>query len=128
MTTSFKKTDFIIILFTVAATLALVFALRVTAAGSEGAEGKIVRVLINGELVGSYALEEDRDIALDTARGHNLVRIRDGEVFMAEADCPDGYCVEQGRISGGARSIICLPHRVVVEVIGREEEVDVIAE
>ena len=42
---------------------------------------------------------------------------------MKEADCPDGYCKEQGRISGQKQTIVCLPHKLVVEVI-RQNDTD----
>lgn len=123
MVTSFRKADLILILGAVAATVALVFALRVTAgARGDDAAGKMVRVSVDGKVLGEYPLSEERDIPIDTEHGHNLLRIENGEVFMVEADCRDGYCLRQGKISGGARSIICLPHRVVAEVIGGEEE------
>lgn len=83
-----------------------------------GNEGSAVRVSVNGEEYGVYSLNEDREVAVDTKYGHNLIVIKDGEAYMQEADCPDGYCMEQGRIRTGNKSIICLPHKLVVEVVG----------
>ena len=37
---------------------------------------------------------------------------------MTDADCPDKLCVKTGRISKTGETIVCLPHRVVVEIIG----------
>ena len=111
--------------------VALVFVLRLGAfAGGQESQEKMVRISVDGEIFGEYPLAKDQDISVDTERGHNLVRIEGGEVFMAEADCPDHYCEQQGRIRGGARSVICLPHRLVVEIVGAEpgeEDVDVVA-
>ena len=36
---------------------------------------------------------------------------------MEEANCPDGYCEEQGKINGRTQTIVCLPHKLVVEVL-----------
>ena len=52
-----------------------------------------------------------------------MIRIEDGQAYMEEADCPDGYCMEQGGISGQKQTIVCLPHKLVVEVI-RQNDTD----
>ena len=39
---------------------------------------------------------------------------------MGPADCPDGYCIRQGKITGKGQVIVCLPHRLVLEVTGEE--------
>ena len=50
--------------------------------------------------------------------GSNIVTIENGGVTMTDADCPDKLCVKTGRISKTGETIVCLPHRVVVEIIG----------
>ena len=40
---------------------------------------------------------------------------------MAEADCADRYCMAYKPISKSGETIICLPHRLVVEVAGDRE-------
>lgn len=41
---------------------------------------------------------------------------------MEEANCPDGYCEEQGKISEHTQTIVCLPHKLVVEVLENEND------
>jgi len=59
----------------------------------------------------------------------SAVFIEGGEAYLKEADCPDGLCVGMGKISRSGQSIICLPHKVVVDIVGGDEEpaVDVTA-
>lgn len=85
-------------------------------------EGSRVRITVDGEVYGTWPLSEDREIEVDTSYGHNVVVIAEGAVSMQEADCPDHYCIRQGAIKGTNRSIICLPHKLVVEVIGKAAE------
>ena len=73
-------------------------------------KGNQVQITVNGEIYGTYPLEKDQTI-------------EDGQAYMEEADCPDGYCKEQGRISGQKQTIVCLPHKLVVEVI-RQNDTD----
>ena len=44
---------------------------------------------------------------------------------MEDADCPDRLCVKQGRIKKVGESIVCLPHKVVIEIVGEKEEAGV---
>ena len=61
-------------------------------------------------------LDRDTDQLIKTEAGTNLVRIRDGKVTCEEADCPDKLCVKHSAISNLGETIICLPHKVVLEI------------
>ena len=108
-------------LFLLAAALcaALLFVLYLFFAGREGS---MVRVVCSGSLWGEYSLQEDREITVALENGTNLLIIRDGQVWMEEADCPDRLCVRQGAVSRVGESIICLPHELVVTVEGEETD------
>ncbi len=76
-----------------------------------------------------YPLQTDTEITIapkgETA---NVLVIAGGQADMREADCPDKLCVHQRAISKTNETIVCLPNRVVVTVVGgRESEIDSIA-
>ena len=51
--------------------------------------------------------------------------IADGTADVTQADCPDKICVDHAPISRDRETIICLPHKLVVEVKGGEaSEID----
>ena len=82
-----------------------------------GGSGDTVTVTVDGEVYGTYDLSEDREIPVEKEGVVcNVVRIRDGQAYMEEADCPDQLCVKQGRISADHATVVCLPNRVVVEI------------
>ncbi len=88
-------------------------------------KGDTVVVKAAGRVVMTLPLDEDKRIRIDGVGGYNILVIEKGEVSIAEADCPDETCVKTGRISKGGQSIICLPHRVTVEISSDgDEEVD----
>lgn len=89
-----------------------------------GKPGGQFRVMVDGRLYGTYSLWEDGEIVLTQESGTNIIHAGDGVVWMEEADCPDGYCVRQGKISRKNQTIVCLPHRVVIEVVGEAESGD----
>lgn len=49
---------------------------------------------------------------------YNLLCIAGGKVWMEEADCRDQICVHHKPVSGSRESIICLPHKLVIEMTG----------
>lgn len=89
--------------------------------------GAAVRVSVEGETVGEYPLGEDAEILIPAGDGSNLLIIRDGEARITEADCPRGLCMAHRPVSRRGEVIVCLPHRVTVEVIGgRAAEYDAV--
>lgn len=51
----------------------------------------------------------------------NLLAVSDACVRMEAADCRDQICVHHIPIAGGGESIICLPHKLVVEIVGEKD-------
>ncbi|MFQ9515291.1 MAG: NusG domain II-containing protein [Eubacterium sp.] len=90
--------------------------------------GNYVEVLADGKLLNTYSLEEDGEYEIKTGESVNIIQIKDGQVFMKEADCPDKLCVKQGKISRDGQSIICLPHKIVIRItLNEEDKVDAYA-
>lgn len=56
----------------------------------------------------------------------NVIEILDGAVWISESDCPGEDCVHSGKIRSAGRSIVCLPNRVEVRIVGKEDDVDFI--
>lgn len=53
---------------------------------------------------------------------YNLLSASGSEVSMEAADCRDQICVNHRPVSAGGENIICLPHRLVVEIAGGTDE------
>lgn len=86
--------------------------------------GASVVVTADGKVYGVYALNSSQQIVVETAHGKNVLQIEAGKVYMTEADCPDKICVKTGKISRTGETIVCLPHKVVVEVQAQKESLD----
>lgn len=95
-------------------------------------EGAAVTVEVDGVLMGTYPLDVDNSVEIRTGEHReevNLLVIRGGEAFVESATCPDGICAAHRPISREGESIVCLPHRVVITVVGDGKDVspDVVA-
>ncbi len=53
---------------------------------------------------------------------YNLISVADGRVTMEAADCRDQICVRHRPISSDRENIICLPHKLVVEITGSDRQ------
>lgn len=90
-------------------------------------DGAIVTVKVNNEIVGTYSLNEDITVQIGD-NNYNVLVIENGKARISEASCPDLLCVNQKAISYNGESIICLPNKVVVEIIGNESsDIDAVA-
>jgi len=84
-------------------------------------DGATVVVSVNGEHVAEYSLSRDGEYSING--GTNILVIKNGMAYMKHADCPDKLCVNTGKICRTSEKIVCLPNRVMVEVIGADEEI-----
>lgn len=75
-----------------------------------------VSVRVDGTCVKTFSLEDTVTYTITGEGGTNELHIEDGTVWLSEADCPDQICVNTGKIKYAGQSIICLPHKVVVEI------------
>ena len=83
--------------------------------------GNTMKVTVDGEVYGTYSLAENQTVKIQTDHGTNVLVIENGSAHMEEADCPDGYCKRQGTISRVNETIVCLPHKLVVEVLETDD-------
>lgn len=67
--------------------------------------------------------EEEAEAALTAygASAYNLFSCENGEIRMMQSSCPDLICVHHAAVSRTGESIICLPHKLVIEIAGTQE-------
>lgn len=87
----------------------------------------MAEVRINGQVYKSMPLNVDSEFQIDAGEGvdgYNILVIKNGVAFMKDADCPDKNCVHQGKISKVGETIVCMPHKVVIEIKGNLTKYD----
>ena len=84
--------------------------------------GKTAVIIIDGQKQDSYSLEEDLELDIPSLEGgYNHLSIQNGIVSVTDADCPDKLCVHQKSIQYEGEMIVCLPHKLVIQISGGEE-------
>lgn len=79
-------------------------------------------VTVNGKVLAEIDLsaKKDDEFLIETSEGNNKIVVHDGGISIVEADCSDGVCVHQGVAKRAGDMIVCLPHRVIIEVVGTD--------
>ena len=121
-----KRRDWIILAVVLAVSLTL-FLLRPTTDTSQTATAYL-RITVPGQTYELVPLTETRDIVIDQADGsHNVVEIFPGGFRMKESNCKNQDCILQGDVTAAniagralANEVVCLPHRVVLELITQD--------
>lgn len=85
------------------------------------AGGTVAVISVDGEeydRIDLSGVKESYDFEIATQYGRNTVHVEPGGISVTEADCPDLICVHQGKITGGGIPIVCMPHRLVIQIEG----------
>ena len=69
-------------------------------------------------------LDTDATITVTTDLGTNVIEVKDGRVRAKEADCPNQDCVHQGWIGKPGQQIVCLPHKLTVDIVDEDAQAD----
>lgn len=104
--------------------LAALLALSLWVFTQEGGDGALTAVVsVGGEEVDRVPLGPDAQERTYTHNGYTLhVDFSASSVQVSEADCPTQDCVHTGAIRRPGQSIICLPARVVIQLVGRSAD------
>lgn len=96
-----------------------------------GEEHPVARIALDGELVREIDLTGVDKPFFFTVEGPagltNTILVEPGRIRVSEADCPDQICVHQGFISDGTTPIVCLPNKLIIQIIGGGEALDAAA-
>ncbi len=88
-------------------------------------QGSTVSVKVDGTQMASYSLNENREVPIKTGDNDeyiNILVIKDGKASISEADCPDKICVETRAVSYVGETIVCLPHKIVIEITNQNAD------
>ena len=103
--------DLLLILGLLLAAAVMYLALR------PGGQGAWAGGAVDGPEVGRFPLSEDVTVTIGE-EDYNVLQIADGQAAVIEANCGDHTCVRTGAVSREGETIVCLPHRLIVEIRG----------
>lgn len=106
-----KKND--IILVTVVGIIAVIMTIIFLVTKETGNR---VIITVDSKKYKEVYLKDNDEFLIETDEGYNKVIIKDGKVWVEEADCENHLCISQGKISNSNETIVCLPHKLIITV------------
>lgn len=85
--------------------------------------GKLIQISVDGEIYGKYEFK-DKTLEIETEYGKNTVMIDRNCVWIEDANCPDKLDVKAGKIDKTGQMLVCLPNRLMIEIVGENKKVD----
>lgn len=128
--TIFKKWDIIIIVLLICLSFVpeLVFGVMM----GKNYNGTYAEITLDGKLYKKILLSEhsgETEIDVNTKYGYNIIKIKDQSIGIIDADCRDEICIKSGFISKPGQILVCLPHKLMVEIKGNDNDknIDIIS-
>ena len=100
----------------------------------KGSIGTYALIEVDGEEYARVDLSQDTSFTITTPAGVNTVCVKNHEISVESADCPDKICVNHASIHRSGEIIVCLPHKLVITVTSdnskesEEPTIDAVAE
>lgn len=83
-----------------------------------------VQIMQGDKIVGTYSLNQTRDIHVHGAKGESIIQIADGRARFMTSPCTNQYCVHQGWLSRAGQAAVCLPNELIVQLLGAQKPFD----
>lgn len=86
----------------------------------------IVEIIQDGNIIYTLDLNKSKDELIEVEfKGHkNIIQIKDKQISIIEADCPDKTCVNMGILKSAFTPIVCLPNYLVIQYVNDDKEID----
>lgn len=86
----------------------------------------IVEIIQDGNIIYTLDLNKSKDELIEVEfKGHkNIIQIKDKQISIIEADCPDKTCVNMGILKSAFTPIVCLPNHLVIQYVNDDKEID----
>ncbi len=86
-----------------------------------GTKGDWVVIEVNQQEVSRHRLSQDRVIPVTGRLGVTKVEIANGKARIRHSPCNNKICIKAGDIRFADRLIACIPNRVIVRVLGKQQ-------
>ena len=116
-----RKGDIIVILGLIIMSLGLNFAINRAVVGEEG---DMLVIEQDGVVIKKLPIDKDTEYKVEYGGHYNIVVIKDKKAYIKEADCQDQICTHMHPIEKEGQTIICLPHRLFLELETKDNKKD----
>ena len=79
-------------------------------------EHNYIEIVQDGKVINKIDLAgaENQTFRIEYNGGWNDITIKDEEIYISDADCPDHTCIKTGKLRSEYVPIVCLPHKLII--------------
>lgn len=115
----FRKGDLLVISLVVALAITVFLCFLPKSKGAASS----AEIYLNGKCIKTVDLTVDQTFTVSD-RYTNVITVKNGAIFVAQADCPGEDCVHSGKISTLGRILVCLPNGLEIRITSAPADVD----
>jgi len=115
-----KPLDIIIILLLFLSSFSVFFLL------ANNQTGSLAQLRVNGQVIKDFDLNKNQTWTYKSSDGdYNEIQVKNHSIQVIKANCKDQVDVQRGAISKTGETIVCLPHKLVIEIISGQSNTGV---
>ena len=69
-------------------------------------------------LILSVPLDIDSEYTVEGALGDVVLEVKDGKIRVKSENSPKNICSKEGYIGDSSRTLICLPNKIIIKIVG----------
>ena len=87
-------------------------------------KGNIVEVYYDNKLILEKDLNIDNTYIVEGYLGEVEIEVKERKVRVIKENSPRHICSREGYISDSSKPLICLPNKIVIKIIAKENDID----
>ena len=87
-------------------------------------QGEYLEIYKNNKILATYSLNQKITKIINGAKGDTKIIIDNGRVRFVSAPCTKKYCIHQGWINKANQTIICIPNKISISILGDKRNYD----
>lgn len=84
-------------------------------------EGSVAEVYYEDKLILSIDLNIDGEYVVEGELGDVVLEVNDNKIRVKSENSPKNICSKEGYISDSSKTLICLPNKIIVKIVGDSE-------
>lgn len=81
-------------------------------------KGSVAEVYYEDDLILSVPLDIDSEYTVEGALGDVVLEVKDGKIRVKSENSPKNICSKEGYIGDSSRTLICLPNKIIIKIVG----------
>lgn len=81
-------------------------------------DGSMAEVYYEDEKILTIDLNIDREYVIDGELGDVVLEVKNRKIRVKEENSPKHICSKEGFIGDSSRTLICLPNKIIIKIVG----------